>query len=213
MKPGTLILTTKSIGKAQGYGVASRQFIEFALSRGVKLVVLDNLNNTPKWLRDYVASPRTVAALLDIDMAPDVFIDNAVAIKMLVKLGNLQKRNEDIYKQLEKELSNMRDKARKAQVRADYLAKHKFVGELEKILGAEYHIRNYVENPAEGTVKLTMVDVEVTMDLLMAISELLGTRHINLSDSEYEPGCDTCGHGSETTQPLFAWGIDFQKQV
>ncbi|MDE2425655.1 MAG: hypothetical protein KGO96_07095 [Elusimicrobia bacterium] len=74
----------------------------------------------------------------------------------------------------------------------------KIFPELKKLV--EYcDERDYIEIKVEGT--------EINFNKLFELSELLGTKNINLNHWKENDGCDTCGHGEKYIYSIVAKDI------
>lgn len=209
----TLILSSKAISRNPYSGPANKKFIDFAIRSGMKIVVLDNTGGSvPKNLRPYLADPVTVAKLLGVTVqaSPD---DPKKFIGELVKVAKLTQHNQEIYKSFH---PNFTAAAREVQEqeeageRREYLGRFKFLSDVEKIFGnKEGRVRDYNESKAAGIVTFSVRDFEVDFEKLVEVSELLKTRKINLHDKSVNDGCETCGHGSYSDQPIHCFEVNF----
>lgn len=51
----------------------------------------------------------------------------------------------------------------------------------------------------------------ICFDIMLFLYEKLGSKKINTSNIEFNDGCDTCGHGSQTKVTITIDEVDFTK--
>jgi hypothetical protein len=85
------------------------------------------------------------------------------------------------------------------------MLKSEFIKKVADLFGpggsySDYRVDIDSYDPVQKTLNIRVKQmyefVEVTFDKLCQLSELTGTRHINLGDKVSYGGCETCDHGS-----------------
>ena len=90
-----------------------------------------------------------------------------------------------------------------------------FKERVEAIFGI---IENYTENQTNNTlsfdINTTNKHTDVSFEELAKLSDLIGTRKINLN-TEYQvsSGCETCGYGAKNLQPVTCSQVNFHEAV
>lgn len=81
---------------------------------------------------------------------------------------------------------------------------------VKELVGPRSSYRTYevkCELQSDHTLEIQFIQeydyVDITFEQLELISELLGTKNINIGSKEGHPGCDTCDHGSQYILPIY----------
>jgi len=184
----------------------SKKAIALGLERGFTFILSNfskrKAQQIPNHVKEYVKRPSEIVALAGITVRGlNVTPDSA-------QYENDQDADRDSAKyKLDREL---REKARRERLSAQYVFRLK----IEDIFDADL-IESYDENKRAATVSFEISNYGnadgISFDKLAQISEILGTRKINLSESYVvDPGCDTCGHGFRAATPVHCSEVQFQ---
>lgn len=85
-------------------------------------------------------------------------------------------------------------------------ARFAFRNQIESVVG---DVTDYVEDREAMVVQFKTCDNSPRFDELERLSKILGTKKINLSETLYTPGCETCDHGAKYSTPISCWNVQF----
>jgi hypothetical protein len=88
----------------------------------------------------------------------------------------------------------------------DKAARFAFMNQIEAVFG---DVVDYVEDREAMVVQFKMCYRPPRFDDLERLSKILGTKKINLSETLYTPGCETCDHGAKYSTPISCWNVQF----
>lgn len=83
---------------------------------------------------------------------------------------------------------------------------------LEKVkalfdVGSSRYFEVEAENEEDGTLRINVTSeyeyVDITFEQLEKITELCGSKKLNIGEKDGWGGCDTCDYGSRYTVPLY----------
>lgn len=190
--------------------------VDNRLSHGFDVILIENNNSgVPQGLCSrLITRENNMAVALEACgiLSAELLSNQAEAIRQVKKHKDLVNRIAD------SNYWRIVEKIQKTEAQEAKLNSFSFLGEVCKVFvkhedhSIDAFIENYVEDKTTKTVSFTIRnwDEEITFEMLCQISDILGTRKINLSDSVVvNDGCNTCGHGKYTQQPIYCWEVKF----
>jgi hypothetical protein len=196
----------------------SKKALALGLERGFTFILSNvskrKVQQIPNHAKEYVKRPSEIVALAGItvrglNVTPDsAQYENELQNNFIRQMMSDQGSDRDNAKcKLDRELRDI-------DHRAGMASRYSFRLKIEEVFDATL-IESYDENIRAGTVSFEIRNYGstdgVSFDKLAQVSEILGTRKINLSESSVvDPGCDTCGHGYKAVTPVHCSEVQFQ---
>jgi hypothetical protein len=181
--------------------------IDIALKRGIRIMIVETKNSSiPKRYREYVVPAREALEYLGIALTPEMYGNPANATQRIFGFKEYQDNNN----RLEQDLNQEFYQRRAAEVETARVKSYVFLGRIHAIFGAD-SVVDYAELKSVQMVSFSLMNVaSVSFDKLARLSDLLGTRKINLSENGVvNEGCDTCRNGHTTVQPIHCAEVKF----